>query len=386
MLKSIMILLSIAAHYDYEIWKMDVKTAFLNGSLDECIYMSQPVGFIKSGNEHMLCKLKKSIYGLKQASRACNTCFDTSIQCENESCVYKIWDRDKIIFWVLYVDDILLIGNNVSMLNSVKEWLSSRFDMKYLGQVAHILGIKLMRDRKYGISLSKDQSPKMTDEIEKMKAVPYASVVGSLMYAMLCTRPDIYFVVGMYLKRTRDYMLVYHSGDLAPIGYTDSDFQSDRDSRKSTSGYDFTLGGGAISWRSIKQSCVANSTMEAEYVDASEAAKEAVWLGNFLNELNRGDARVLKIASEDNLADPFTKSLPQKTFDKHVEGRAVTQDIHDQEEAGEEAEAEQAYSLLDPNEDRQHHQVVQHYTIDIYELNFYSRQFEHGYTPVLLAV
>ncbi|XP_070044873.1 secreted RxLR effector protein 161-like [Nicotiana tomentosiformis] len=163
----------------------------------------------------------------------------------------------------------------------------------------------------------------MTDEIEKMKAVPYASVVGSLMYAMLCTRPDIYFVVGMYLKRTRDYMLVYHSGDLAPIGYTDSDFQSDRDSRKSTSGYIFTLGGGAISWRSIKQSCVVDSTMEAEYVDASEAAKEAVWLGNFLNELNRGDARVLKIASEDNLADPFTKSLPQKTFDKHVEGRGI---------------------------------------------------------------
>ncbi|XP_075085035.1 secreted RxLR effector protein 161-like [Nicotiana tabacum] len=219
-----------------------------------------------------------------------------------------------------------------------------------------------------------------------MKVIPYASAIGSLMYAMLCTRPDICFVVGMvsrfqsnrgrehwtavkhiikYLKRTRDYMLVYHSGDLAPIGYTDSDFQSDRDSRKSTSGYDFTLGGGAISWRSIKQSCVANSTMEAEYVAASEATKEAVWLRNFLKELNvvssvqapivlyydnsgavanskeprshkrskhierkyhliwditqRGDARVLKIALEDNLADLFTKSLTQKIFDKHVE-------------------------------------------------------------------
>ncbi|XP_070032766.1 secreted RxLR effector protein 161-like [Nicotiana tomentosiformis] len=219
-----------------------------------------------------------------------------------------------------------------------------------------------------------------------MKVIPYASAIGSLMYAMLCTRPDICFVVGMvsrfqsnpgrehwtavkhiikYLKRTRDYMLVYHSGNLAPIGYTDSDFQSDRDSRKSTSRYVFTLGGGAISWRSIKQSCVANSTMEAEYVTASEATKEAVWLRNFLKELNvvfsvqapivlyydnsgavanskeprshkrskhierkyhliwditqRGDARVLKIALEDNLADLFTKSLTQKIFDKHVE-------------------------------------------------------------------
>ncbi|XP_075104163.1 secreted RxLR effector protein 161-like [Nicotiana tabacum] len=216
----------------------------------------------------------------------------------------------------------------------------------------------------------------MTDEIEKMKAIPYASAVGSLMFVMLCIRPNICFVVGMvsrfqynpgrehwtvikyiikYLKRTRDYILVHHSGDFAPIGYTDSDFQSDRDSRKSTSGYVFTLGDGSISWRSIKQSCVADSTMEAEYVAASEAAKEAIWLRNFLKELNvvpsvqapivlycdnsgavaiskeprsherskhikrkyhlirditqRGDARVLKIASEDNLADPFTKSL-----------------------------------------------------------------------------
>ncbi|XP_070054602.1 secreted RxLR effector protein 161-like [Nicotiana tomentosiformis] len=210
-----------------------------------------------------------------------------------------------------------------------------------------------------------------------MKAVPYASGVGSLMYAMLCTRPDICFVVGVvrrfqsnprrehltavkhiikYLKRTRDYMLVYHLDALAPIGYTDSNLQLDRDSRKTTSENVFNLGGGAISWRSIKQTCVADSTMEAEYVSASEAAKEAVWLGNFLRELGvvpsiqapitlycdnsgaivnskeshshkrakhierkyhlireivqRGDVVVTKIASEKNLADPFTKSLP----------------------------------------------------------------------------
>ncbi|XP_075103659.1 secreted RxLR effector protein 161-like [Nicotiana tabacum] len=223
-----------------------------------------------------------------------------------------------------------------------------------------------------------------------MKAVPYASVVGSLMYAMLCTRPDICFVVGVvsrfqsnlgrehwtavkhiikYLKMTRDYMLVYHSDALMPIGYIDSDFQSDRDSRKFTSKNVFTLGGGAISWRSIKQTCVTDSTMEAKYVAASEAAKEVVWLGNFLRELGvvssiqapitlyydnsgavanskeprshkrakqiehkyhlireivqRGNVVIAKIASENNLADPFTKSLPQKTFDRNVDGMSV---------------------------------------------------------------
>ena len=150
---------------------------------------------------------------------------------------------------------------------------------------------------RHGISLSKDQCPKTDEETEIMKTVPYASAVGSLMYAMLCTRRDICFVVGMvsryqsnpgrehwtavkhiikYLKRTRDYMLVYHSDELVPIGYKNSDFQSDMDSRKSTSGNVFTLGGGAIVWRSIKKTCVADSTMEAKYVAASEAAKEAV--------------------------------------------------------------------------------------------------------------
>ena len=150
MLKSIRILLSIAAYFDYEIWQMDVKTAFLNGNLDECIYMVQPDGFIAEGREHMLCKLKKSIYGLKQASRSWNIRFDQAIksygfeQNLDESCVYKRCNGNVVIFLVLYVDDILLIGNDVGVLSSVKVWLSIQFDMKDLGEASHILGIKLL--------------------------------------------------------------------------------------------------------------------------------------------------------------------------------------------------------------------------------------------------
>ena len=228
-----------------------------------------------------------------------------------------------------------------------------------------------------------------------MRRIPYASTVGSLMYAMLCTRPDICFTVGMvsryqsnpgldhwvavkhilkYLRRTINYMLVYSGRDLIPIGYTDSDFQSDIDSRKSTSGSVFTLGGGAIVWRSIKQNCIADSTMEAEYVAASEVAKEAVWLRKFLSDLevvpntdklltlfcdNSGavanskeprshkrskhthrkyhvirdfvkkqEVLVMKIASENNLADPFTKTLPAKTFESHLEGMGLRDMSH----------------------------------------------------------
>ena len=169
-------------------------------------------------------------------------------------------------------------------------------------------------------------------------------------------------------------MLVYSSGDLNLLGYTDSDFQGDKDSRKSTSGSVFTLGGGSVVWRSIKQSSIADSTMEAEYIAASEAAKEAVWLKNFLSDLevvpnmdkpitlycdnsgvvanskeprshkrgkhierkyhlireivNRGDVTVTKIPTLENLADPFTKTLTEKQFNKHLEGMGLREMPH----------------------------------------------------------
>ena len=220
-----------------------------------------------------------------------------------------------------------------------------------------------------------------------MKWILYASAIGSLMYAMLCTRPDICYVVGIvscyqsnprmgrwievkhilkYLRKTRDYMLLYLGGDLNPIGYTDSDFQLDKDNRKSTSGSIFTLGGEAVVWRSIKQSSSADSTREVKYIAAYEAAKESVWLKKLYTDLevvqnmekplvlyydnngavanskeprshkrgkhierkyhlireivHRGDVAVMKIGSGQNLEDPFTKTLPKKVFKGHLEG------------------------------------------------------------------
>ena len=168
---------------------MDVKTIFLNGSLEEDIYRQQPKGFIASGQEHMACKLQRSIYGLKQASRTWNVRFEKS---PDEPCVYKRIQGTKVVFLVLYVDDILLIGNDIEVLSSVKGWLQKKFDMKDLGEANYILGIKLLRDRKnkvlalsqalyidkilarfsmenskkgtlpfrHGVHLSKEQSPK----------------------------------------------------------------------------------------------------------------------------------------------------------------------------------------------------------------------------------
>ena len=131
MIKSIRILLSFAPYYDYEIWQIDVKTAFVNGYLEENIYMMQPDGFITDGQEHMVCKLHKSIYGLKQASRSRNKCFDQVIksigfdQKEEEPCVYRKMQDDIVVFLVLYVDDIFLIGNDFEMLPKVKIQLAT---------------------------------------------------------------------------------------------------------------------------------------------------------------------------------------------------------------------------------------------------------------------
>ncbi|KAA0052272.1 gag/pol protein [Cucumis melo var. makuwa] len=302
-------------------------------------------------------------------------------------------------------------------LTDIKKWLATQFQMKDLENAQYVLGIEIVRNRKnktlamsqtsyidkmlsrykmqnskksllpyrYGIHLSKEQCPKTPQEVKDMSNIPYASAVGSLMYAMLCTRPDICYSVGIvsryqsnpgsdhwtavknilkYLRRTKDYMLVYGSKDLILTRYTDSDFQSDKDVRKSTSESVFTLNGEAVVWKRIKQSCIADSTMEAEYVASCEAAKEAVWLKKFLTDLeivpnihlpitlycdnsgavansqeprshkrrkhierkyhlireiiHRGDVTITKISSEQNITDPFTKALTAKVFESHL--------------------------------------------------------------------
>ncbi|KAJ9542958.1 hypothetical protein OSB04_029464 [Centaurea solstitialis] len=346
MLKSIRILMAISAYFNYEICQMDVKTAFLNGKLTEDVYMEQPEGFEDPKNPNKVCKLLKSIYGLKQPSQSWNLHFDERIKefgfakSEFEPCVYTKLCGSIVTFLVLYVDDILLIGNDVPTLQSVKSWLRKCFQMKDLGEAACILGIKIYRNRskrliglsqstyidkilkkfrmdeskkgfipiQHGIVLSKTQCPVSSEDQEKMKSVPYASAIGSIMYAMLCTRPDVAYSVSVtsryqqnlgephwvavknilkYLRRTKDMFLVFGGSEdeISVIGYSDANFQTDKDDFRSQSGYVFTLNGGAISWKSSKQDTVADSSTETKYIAASDAAKEAVWLRNFLSDL-----------------------------------------------------------------------------------------------------
>ncbi|GJT11979.1 retrotransposon protein, putative, ty1-copia subclass [Tanacetum coccineum] len=217
-IRAIRFLISIAALYDYEIWQMDVTTAFLNGYLDEDIYMVQPEDFIDPKHPRKLCKLQRSIYGLKQASRSWNKIFDKEIkkfgfaQTLDESCVYQKASGSNVTFLILYVDDIIIMGNHISSLQSVKDYLGKCFAMKDLGEAAFILGIKIYRDRskrliglsqsaymdkilkrykmdnsKHGhipiqerLDLNKTQGASTPEEVKRMQNIPYASVVGSI--------------------------------------------------------------------------------------------------------------------------------------------------------------------------------------------------------------
>ncbi|GKF00511.1 retrotransposon protein, putative, ty1-copia subclass [Tanacetum coccineum] len=202
-INAIRILIAIAAYYEYKIWQMDVKTAFLNGRLNKDIYMVQPEGFVNP--KHLIQ------YGFTQNP--------------DEPCVYKRDSGSIIIFLILYVDDILLMGNNITMLQDVKSWLGKCFAMKDLGKAAYILGIKIYRDRsrrlislsqnaytdkilkrfkmytsKRGtipmqpnVGLRKSQGPSTSTEVKQMKGIPYASAIDSIMYVVRCTIPDVAF-------------------------------------------------------------------------------------------------------------------------------------------------------------------------------------------------
>nr|CAN65883.1 hypothetical protein VITISV_017046 [Vitis vinifera] len=194
-----------------------------------------------------------------------------------------------------------------------------------------------------GDKFSLNQCPKNSLESQEMQKIPYASAVGSLMYAQVCTRPDIAYIVGMlgrylsnpgmdhwraakrvmrYLQRTKEYMLTYRRLDqLELIGYSDSDFAGCQDSRRSTSGYIYLLAGGAISWRSAKQTLVTSSTMEAEFVACYEASNQGIWLRNFVTGLRvlDGIERPLKIFCDNKSAVLYSNNNRSSTKSKYID-------------------------------------------------------------------
>jgi len=354
-------LLSLAAKLNLEAHHLDIETAFLNGTLDKEIYMKAPDGLnTKEGN---VWKLRKSLYGLKQASHVWNKLLDGTLKklgfnrCGKDTCVYLYRLENKFIILAVHVDDMLIVSNSNLKLTEMKLNLTKYFKVKDLGEVKFLLGIEVIRDRKSGlielsqqvyinqllkrfnvqdikaattplspgIRLTQDNCLTNEEEMRDMANVPYASLIGALMYAAISTRPDIAFAVGAlsrflsnpgrrhwaeakrvlsYLKGTLNYAICYSTdgstignvfGYLRGIGmrptedsfegFSNSDWAGCVDTRRSTSGFVWIMGGGAICWRSKLQTIVTLSSTEAEYVGATPAVQEVIWLRDLLREL-----------------------------------------------------------------------------------------------------
>ncbi|EGU82049.1 hypothetical protein FOXB_07438 [Fusarium oxysporum f. sp. conglutinans Fo5176] len=315
---------AIAAALDLELEQMDVKTAFLYGLVTEEIYVQQSEGFDDGSGR--VCKLLRALYGLKQAPRVWYETLSTFLKALG----FKPLLSDMGVFMkghmfiAVYVDDLLIAGPSkdkiVAMtdLGPCKYYLgmSVRRDRAtrsiflsqttYLEKVLRDFGMDQCAPNATPFSISKfgepDSGYKATDELKEW----YAKAIGSLMYLMLGTRPDIAFAVSLcsrhlgnptnehqtavkrifrYLKGSQNLELVYQGGLQPLLGYTDSDWAGDLETRRSTSGYVFNLGTGAISCISKRQMTVALSSCEAQYMGQTAAAKEAVWLRGLLQEL-----------------------------------------------------------------------------------------------------
>ncbi|KAG8474474.1 hypothetical protein CXB51_031434 [Gossypium anomalum] len=332
---SIQALLGIVAMHDLEIEQLDVKTTFLHGELEEDIYMQQPEGFIVSKKEDYVCLLRKSFYGLKQSPRQWYKRFDSFMTSHDfkrsslDSCVYFKKNSDgSFVYLLLYVDDMLIAAKDKGEIRKVKAQLSEEFEMKDLGPAKKILGMEILRDRKASklylsqkgyiekvlcrfnmqsvklvstplaahFRLSSALSPQSDDEIEYMSHFPYSSAVGSLTYAMF--------------GRTKDGV----------IRYVDPDFAGDLDRKRSLTGYVFTIGGCAISWKATLQTTVALSTTEAEYMVITEACKEAIWLKGLFSELNE-DLQISTVFCDSQSAIFLTKDQMFHEKTKHIEVR-----------------------------------------------------------------
>ncbi len=366
--------LAVTAHHDLELQQMDVVTAFLNGDLEEDIYMAVPEGLKTDATSNKVCKLLKSLYGLKQSPRQWYFKmheFLTKVgytSSPNDPCLYIRHLSSGILLIALYVDDLLIAGSSSTEVQSIKHKLSHRFEMKDMGEVKVILGIEISRDRstrrlfinqseytqnvleKFGMINSKPVVTPMDrsyhdvtmDGFHPAVDVPYRQAIGSLMYLMITTRPDIAYAIGKlsqhnqtprdhdwvavkrvlrYISGTRDYGILYDGSKPLEIdGYSDADWGVCKTSRKSTSGAIFLVAGGAVSWRSKKQTCVATSTCEAEYIASCLATKESIWLARLLSDLeNREKPSIvsIKIDNEGTIDTANNMSINQRN--KHID-------------------------------------------------------------------
>ncbi|GAA0173161.1 transmembrane signal receptor [Lithospermum erythrorhizon] len=372
---TVRMILSTAACKGWKLYQLDVKSAFLQGEIEEDVYVDQPRGFEVKGKEHCVYKLHKALYGLKQAPRAWFSKIESHfvqngfLNCESEQTLFtKKNEEGNIIIVSMYVDDLIFTGNSQEMMKEFKECMIKMFDMTDLGSMTYFLGIEV-KQFKHGIFISQKKyaeeilrrfkmeecnsvSCPMTpgtifegeeNEDKLIDETYYKQIVGSLMY-LTTTRPDMMFSVSIlsrsisrptehhlqlakkvlrYLRGSSGFGIFYQKGIEGGelLSYTDSDFASDKRDRKSTSGYVFMISGGAVAWSSKKQPIVTLSTTEAEFIAAAVCACQAIWMKRVLTEIEHSVSTCTQILCDNSSTIKLSKNPVMHGRSKHIDIR-----------------------------------------------------------------
>jgi Reverse transcriptase (RNA-dependent DNA polymerase)/Pol polyprotein, beta-barrel domain len=389
-MESVRAVLHVGATLDWEIHRVDIESALLHGELTHEVYMEQPEGCKEKGKQDWVCQLKKTLHGLVQAPRMWNHRLNKLLVKEKgytrvsvDDCAYVRTTKEGTSIVVVHVDSLCVAASSMAEMTKLKSDLRSIFDLVDHGEVQEYLGITIERDRvnrtvslsqtayieeitkrlkllhahpvytplDSHVTLSQDMCPQTVKEKEKTKGVPYRTAIGSVMYAALCTRPDVAFAVShlsqfnanpgqahwtqaqqviKYLYTTRHTSLVLGGKNkICLSGWVDCDWGSNRNDRRSASSYLFTLGGGVISWSSKKQKTLLTSTTEAECMANSRVTAEALWLRNLLTLLGFEQRSATNIACDKYSAVALTQgpSFHGRTRHIHVQHHFVRECI-----------------------------------------------------------
>ncbi|CAL2264786.1 unnamed protein product [Prunus armeniaca] len=368
-LNTVRVLLSLAANLDWPLHQFDVKNAFLHGELTEEVYMDIPPGY-NTTHTGIVCRLRKALYELKQSPRAWFGRFTMAMknngfkQCNSDHTLFLKHQKGKVTALIIYVDDMIITGNNKQEISQLQDYLATEFEMKDLGGLKYFLGIEVARSqqgiflsqRKYVLDLLTDTGmldckPADTPIVqnhhlgEYLDQVPtnkerYQRLVGRLIY-LSHTRPDIAYAVSVvsqfmhspsedhmnavlrilrYLKSAPGKGLMFSKhGHLNIDGYSDADWAGNVTYRKSTSGYFTFVGGNLVTWRSKKQNVVALSSAEAEFRGMTKGICELLWLRKLLIELGYKPTSTMNLFCDNKAAIAIAQNPVQHDRTKHVE-------------------------------------------------------------------
>lgn len=368
-----------AASQGWDIDQIDFKSAFLNGDLKEEVYLKPPQGY--DPGDGKVWRLRKTLYGLRQSPQCWHEKLTSTlkdfklVRSTADFSVYIGHFDSHIVILLTHVDDMAITGSSRKKMDDVKTFVKSKFQVEDMGELHFYLAIEWTRDRDkrtitgyqgkfarivlerfYMLDSFTEDTPipenhqftvndspkKDSPDQEMMSRVPYLEAIGSLMYLMLGTRPDLAYAIGKlsrfgsnpgkkhwqgvkrvlrYLKGTLDHSIVLggiYTGLPILSAYSDSSFQDCPDTSRSTSGYVFYLGNGPISWSSKCQDIVVNSTMEAEYLGLSNAARQAIWLRELCQDLGNPQQQPTVIYGDNNASLILAQAVTDHSRAKHI--------------------------------------------------------------------